>query len=124
MRGLVVVLGLAAFGIVSYLAQLPPQLRKEPMAAIEHILITMPFLVIFVVVLILAILTIFMPWFAYVAAREATHARQAAERIEALLEAQQRVEAAKAWQARPAQVEDAERTIYPVKSPPKVTRMR
>ena len=48
----------------------------------------------------------------------------AAERIEALLEAQKRVESANAWQDGAAEAQAAERTIYPVKSPAKVSRLR
>lgn len=85
-----------------------------------------PFLMswVFVALLVLALAAILMPLYVIQIAGDARKARRALERIEALLEAQKRGETANAWQDGAAQAEAADRTIYPVKSPAKVSRLR
>lgn len=115
-RALVIILGLFALGIIATELFFSAGYRSKDLAAAG---MNLGMLWIFLGVLVLAVLALFMPWFAYVAARESTKAAAAAERIEELLRAQQEQQP---WQAPSAESEDP--TIYPVKSPPKISRLR
>lgn len=77
-----------------------------------------------VFILVLALAVVLMPLYVIQIAGDARKARRALERIEALLEAQKRVESSDAWQDGATETQAAERTIYPVKSPAKVSRLR
>lgn len=123
LRGLVMVLCLGFLAYLAWMLTLPANLREKEAARAVDSLSNTGSLAFGLLVLVIAVLTILMPWFAYVAATEATKARRVAERIEELLRAPGRVESGHAWQETPAEMEDAP-TIYPVKTPPKVTRIR
>lgn len=125
-----IMLLLAVFGWLIYLAFLPEKLRIKEFDGASVFVGGLGGVIIFFAAIFLFLLVILLPWYVYVAAVESRNAARSLERIEELLSQRmeelhsQRIEAAQEQRMQAGEEsEEIQPTIYPVKQAPRPRRL-